>query len=406
MRGIGCISLLLTAALAGCGEGPALPIDVPGPPRDTCPPVLEPALGLGCIRDRYTSELAVQGDWAYTGTWGGLTRNGRPGNVLYVWNLGGAAPVLRDSIVVSGAETIGDVQVSDDGRLLVVATEYQPGSIIVYELADPARPRQLSRFASETTRAGVHTAKLARVDGRLYAFLSANPTPPRLVVVDLTDPAEPREVYAQAMGLPFIHDVFIRDGLLFTALWNAGLAIWDIGGGGRGGSPTAPVWVSSLNTVGGKVHNLHWLHDPASGERRFLLVGEEGPGSGAFGSSSSGDIHVVDLADLANPREVAFFRVPGAGTHNFSVDEARGILYAAYYNGGVRVLDVRGDLGGCTAAQRAADGRCSLGLMGRERRGFTQAGVFVWGVQWVGLHVYASDMLNGLWKLDAEGLRQ
>ena len=35
----------------------------------------------------------------------------------------------------------------------------------------------------------------------------------------------------------------------------------------------------------------------------------------------------------------------GAGAHNFSVDEAKGLLYAAYYNAGVRVLDVRGDLG-------------------------------------------------------------
>jgi hypothetical protein len=112
----------------------------------------------------------------------------------------------------------------------------------------------------------------------------------------------------------------------------------------------------------------------------------------------------VDVSDLANPREVAFFTVTGAGTHNFSVDEPNGFLYAAYYNGGVRVLDVRGDLGTCEAAAKAQDGRCNLQLMGREAaRGLLDRGmpVFIWGVQHVGAHVYASDMLNGLWKLES-----
>ena len=61
---------------------------------------------------------------------------------------------------------------------------------------------------------------------------------------------------------------------------------------------------------------------------------------------SSGDIHVVDVSDLAHPREVAFFHLDGAGTHNFWMDEAQQILYAAYYNGGVVALDVSGTLAG------------------------------------------------------------
>jgi hypothetical protein len=83
------------------------------------------------------------------------------------------------------------------------------------------------------------------------------------------------------------------------------------------------------------------------------------------------------------------------------VDETRGILYAAYYNGGVRALDVTGDLAGCTAAQKSSDGRCDLGLMGREiGHAFTDGqAVYVWGVQWINNSVFASDMLNGLWRL-------
>jgi hypothetical protein len=32
--------------------------------------------------------------------------------------------------------------------------------------------------------------------------------------------------------------------------------------------------------------------------------------------------------------------------------------------------------------------------------------VYVWGVQHVGDHLYAGDMLNGLWKLDVSHLRR
>jgi hypothetical protein len=146
------------------------------------------------------------------------------------------------------------------------------------------------------------------------------------------------------------------------------------------------------------------MHDAATGSKRWAFVGEEGPAS--IGSTSEGDVHVIDVSDLTRPREVAFFTVAGAGTHNFSVDEANGILYAAYYNAGVRALDVRGDLATCTPAQKSTDGRCNLSLMGRElARGLTNVGggVFVWGVHHDAATnaVYASDMLSGLWKLRA-----
>ena len=87
--------------------------------------------------------------------------------------------------------------------------------------------------------------------------------------------------------------------------------------------------------------------------------------------------------------------------HNFSVDESRGILYAAYYNGGVRAIDIRGDLSSCDAANQSPDGRCDLARMGREISHWMGDGysVYVWGVQLSGGRVYASDMLNGIWKL-------
>lgn len=380
-----CLGLLGVVSSIACNDSPV------DPPSSGS--AVMGVLGRGGVSERYTAEVWVHGNYAYTTTWG---NRGAAGNAVKIWDVSGAAPLLVDSLIVPGANTLGDVQVSDDGTLLVVATEFAPGSIMIYDRANPVKPTLITRYTTPRTNAGVHTAEVQRVNGRLYAFLSVDP-PARLVIVDITDPSAPLEVFTAPMGAPFIHDVFVRDGILFTALWDGGLSIWDLGGAGAG-SVASPRLIGNVGTAGGQVHNVWWYHPPG-GTKRYAFVGEEGPG--IVGSNASGDIHVVDVSDFAAPREVAFFSVPGAGTHNFSVDEARGILYAAFYNGGVRAIDITGDLSTCPATEKSADGRCDLARMGRELAHglLDSAPVFVWGVHLVAGKVYASDMLNGLWVL-------
>jgi hypothetical protein len=383
---------ILTCAifLLACGsDNPVTP--VPGSHDLTI-------FGTGRVSDRYTGEIWVKGNVAYTTTWGFRSA---PGNAVKIWDVLGEVPTLVDSLIVPNASTLGDIQASDDGQLLVVATEFSPGSIMIYSLANPVKPQLITRYTTALTDPGVHTAEVQRVNGRLYAFLCIDPSsvsPARLVIVDLTDPAAPTQVFTAVMGSPFVHDVFVRDGILITALWNQGITIWDIGGAG-GGTVANPIALGSVVTVGGQAHNVWWFHNAVTGEKRYAFVGEEG--HGAIGVSASGDIHVVDVSNFASPREIAFFHVDGAGTHNFSVDESRGILYAAYYNGGVRAIDITGDLSSCADADRSPDGRCDLAKMNRElAHGPNGMGpVYIWGVQLVGLRVYASDMLNGIWKL-------
>lgn len=392
----------LLVLCAACGGKDPTPVESQNPSPSV--PLAMTVVGRGNVVDRYTAEVWVRGDVAYTTTWGRRGAQQTPGNAIYIWNVSGSVPVLRDSVIVGdGVSTIGDVQTSDDGSLLVVPTELAPGAILVFDLSNPIKPLLLSRYTSTAITRGVHTCEVARVNGKLYAFLSINRTgtaPAYLEIVDLSIPSAPTSVKVQAMGNPFIHDVFVRDGILFTALWDDGLVLWDIGGGGKGGSVSNPVEIGRVRTVGGEVHNAWWYHDSVTGNKKYVFVGQEGPG--AVGSSSVGDIHVVDISNPATPTEVAFFTTDGAGTHNFSVDEARGFLYAAYYNAGVQVLDVRGDLGSCSSAARATDGRCNLALAGRHHaEGLRDVGTptYIWGVHYVSGFVYASDMLNGLWKL-------
>lgn len=194
-------------------------------------------------------------------------------------------------------------------------------------------------------------------------------------------------------GAIYHHDTFVRDGIAFVCAWSAGIRIYDVGNGVAGGSPASPKLISSIitsvNGVPGGVdaHNAWWFQNPTNGQKKYLFVGQEG--QGAIGSASSGDIHIVDVSNLAAPVEVGFIHVAGAGVHNFWMDEARQILYAAYYNGGVIAVDVSGTLSGDMSSRIIA--RNTPGGAGNT---------YTWGVQLSNGTLYAVDMLSGFWALD------
>jgi hypothetical protein len=416
--------LLISAVLfAACDEDGTSP-----DPVGNGEPISLPLLGTGVVNERFTAEVAASGNVAYTTTYGSRSHiSGLRGDVLKIWNVSANTPVLADSVKLEGVVTMSDVQISDDGQLLVVSTEVgniEHNGIFIFNRTNPIAPALIRKYTSANTAPGVHTVKLGRVNNRHYAFLNINPDQngSRLVILDITNPGAPVEVFMGRMGNPYVHDVFVRDGILMAAIWNDGLRIFDIGGGGRGGTPANPVVMSTIRTApcsvcgtGSSVHNVWWFHDPRTGAKRYAFVGEEGPGSiGA--QQSRGALHVVDVSDMGNPREVAIYEPDPtttangqiAGAHNFTMDEASGILYAAFYNAGVRALDVRGDLSACTQEQRSTAGLCDLRLMKREAGIAVSTGApkYVWGVARVGTALYASDMHNGLFKIDISGLQR
>src|SRR2546425_6959068 len=193
--------------------------------------------------------------------------------------------------------------------------------------------------------------------------------------------------------------MFVRDGIAFVFAWNSGVLIYDVGNGVKGGLPLCPVLISSLVTSasgisgGPAVHNGWWFWNPNTNEKKYLFIGQEGPAIGGIGVGSAGLIHVVDVSDLSNPHEVAYFHKAGTdstGTHNFWMDEQNQILYAAYYNGGVVALNVSGMLSG-DLSSRLID---SLRIGG-------QGNTYTWGVHLYNGSLYAIDMLSGLWQLTA-----
>jgi hypothetical protein len=161
--------------------------------------------------------------------------------------------------------------------------------------------------------------------------------------------------------------------------------ILDVGNGIVGGSPTNPVEVSRVD-LDGQTHNAWYWPDAG-----YVFVGEED-----FGTP--GIMHVVDVSDLRDPIEVASFAVPGTTPHNFWLDEGSGVLFLAWYENGVRALDVSGQLLGELDRQ----GREVFGVQydGPGLGCVSADGTCAWAPQ---LHeglLYVSDMNNGLVVLD------
>src|SRR3712207_425956 len=117
-RGVAPIgaALLLTALAGACGDSSGPPSGGGGDGSSM------EVVGHGAYSRRYTAEVAVRGNTAYTSTWG--MRGANWGNAIIVWDVSGPTPVLVDSVIVQPSiSTTGDVAVSDDGSLLIVATE-------------------------------------------------------------------------------------------------------------------------------------------------------------------------------------------------------------------------------------------------------------------------------------------
>ena len=336
-------------------------------------------VGRGDVTTRFTSDIWVHGDVAYTTTWGSRTVNSvtTSGNTLYVWDISDPAnPALSDSVAVD-AGTVNDVKIRADGTLGVIthagSTDGLNG-ITLLDLADPRHPTIIRRFTGSL--GGVHNVW---VDGSyVYAVGSG-----QLVIIDISDPSQPQEV--ALFSAP--HDVYVRNGLAFLSHWDAGLVILDVGNGMAGGSPTSPVEVGRAQTEGGNTHNAwYW---PDSG---YVFVGEE--------SGRPGVMHVVDVSDLTNPVEVATFAVPGDTPHNFWLDETRGILYMAWYSQGIRALDVTGELLG--ALDRQGREIASIDYAAPAVGCFSGSaamGTCTWAPQLHNGLIYLSDMNTGMWVL-------
>ena len=110
-----------------------------------------------------------------------------------------------------------------------------------------------------------------------------------------------------------------------------------------------------------------------------------------------GRLHVIDVSDLTRPRAVAYYEPKDGGTHNVWV--AGDTLYMGDYQGGLRVLDISGELRGDLLAQ----GREIAHVVTGDKNGATPNAPNAWGAIYRDGYIYVPDINSGLWIVKVEG---
>lgn len=359
------------------------------PPRRNVELVAHGVAPLGqATTDLWAFEGLDGRDYVYTGTYSG--------NLMYAWDVTDPSrPTIVDSVAFDGRR-VNDVKVNTARTIAIVTSEHaanRQNGLTVVDIREPAHPRKLAHFAEGLT-GGVHNTW---VSGDLvYAVHYGTRA---LHIIDISDPTRPHEV--GRWQLPnedrFLHDVMIEDGLAYLSYWNDGLVVLDVGNGVAGGTPTEPRFVSQYAyryRLGSEAYgNTH--HAIRYGN--YVFTGDEIFGCAECLNGPRGYIHVIDVTDIAHPREVAYYRVPEAGAHNIWAEDDK--LFIGYYQAGLRIVDVSGELRGDLYRQ----GREIGWFMTEDGTGSSPNATDTWGAQPFKGVIYASDGASGLWVTRLEG---
>ncbi|TVP75702.1 MAG: hypothetical protein EA352_07515 [Gemmatimonadales bacterium] len=366
-------------------------------------------LGQGRMDHRRTSDFwvfeGVDGrDYALTGTWGS-------GGWTYVWDVTDpTAIVMTDSIQVD-ARTVNDVKVSPDARYATLTLEGasdRRNGVVILDMANPAHPEIATEY-DEGLTGGVHNA--FPMDDYLYVLSAGE----RYLIVDMADLRNPVTVGEVDIPGSRIHDVWVHDGIAYSAEWQTGVVMTDVGNGRWGGSPENPVVVNTLALPGGNTHAVFPYYQEETG-RFYIFAGDEIIGRSGFAleggnnrapydpdvpgtgtpRNTAGYIHILDYTDPENPKKVARYHVPEYGTHNIWVEDD--ILYQAYYEGGLRVVDVSGELAGNLYEQ----GREIAVFKPNDPVGYVANAPTTWSAMPFKGNIFLSDANSGLWAVQLE----
>ena len=368
-------------------------------------------------RTRFSTEevwLHPNGKNAYLGS-------GAGGDVMYALDISDPTkPIVTDSIVTN-TRRVNDVMTFPDGKFLVFTREGasdRKNGIVICSIEDPAHPKIIAEFTEGVT-GGVHSVFVQKQEKFGTFLYLTNDGTGALHILDVNDPYKPKEVAVwKTEGRPdagrSLHDIDLRDGLLYASYWNDGMVVLDIGNGIKGGSPSNPQLVSQfkydLNALykhvesdggPGFIRGTHtaWRH------KNYVFIADE-----VFAASSQkgtkdasaarayGRLQVIDVSDITKPKSVAWYEPEHGGVHNVWV--LGDTLYMGAYNAGFRVFDIAGELRGDLRAQ----GREIAHMNTADMDGRTKNAANTWGVvvnPKDGL-AYVNDNYNGLWVVKIE----
>ena len=360
-------------------------------------------MGQGSVDDVHTSDLWVyEGldgrDYAVTGTWGG-------DGWAKFWDVTDPAAISMIAEIQVDARTVNDVKVSPDGRYAALSREgtstRRDGPVLV-DLADPMNPTIAGYIDDDRITGGVHN--MFATDDYLFALAGGD----KYIIFDVRDLENPRYVSEYNHPDSRIHDVWVYDGIAYSSEWGNGVVVVDVGNGRWGGTIEEPVFVTNVPYPVGRTHAAFPYYQESTG-KVYLFLGDEimsrrgaawsGPGLGSIPqqggtpSVTDGYIHIIDFTDPENPKDVARYHVPEFGTHNMWVEDD--MLYVAYYEGGVRAVDIGGELMGNLATQ----GREVAVFKAFDPQGYVANAPMAWGPQPHKGHLFFTDFNSGLWSI-------
>ena len=368
-------------------------------------------VGHGLITNVLTSDLWVwpgigkhKGkDFAVTGTWGS---NGE----AYFWDVTDPANMVIIDTVTVDARTVNDVKISEDGRVGVITREGasdRKNGFVILDVSDPYNVTISAAYNDDMT-GGVHNAFI--YENHVYAVNNGR----KYDIINIDDPKKPFRVGVYELDTPghSIHDVWIEDGIAYSSNWADGVHAVDVGGlkfdetdrsskrfnpllakAGQG-SPSNPIHLADLKDPNGHNHAAFPFKSQST-EKFYIVGGDEWfpwryPGK-PRPYQPRGGFHFLDFTDIENPKEEAVYTITEAGSHNHWIQGDT--LIAAYYNAGLRIVDISGDLLGDLYRQ----GREIAFYMSSQTDGHIPNSTNVWGaIPYKGL-IYFTDMYSGLY---------
>ncbi|MFN1835480.1 LVIVD repeat-containing protein [Balneola sp. MJW-20] len=362
-------------------------------------------VGHGEVLDVHTSDLwvweGVDGrDYAITGTWGA---NGD----AYFWDVTDPSNMFTIDTVRVDARTVNDVKINEAGTVAVITREGasdRKNGIVILDVSDPSNVSILSEYNKELT-GGVHNAFI--YENHVYAVNNGT----RYDIINIDDPRNPQTVGRFELDTPghSIHDVWIEDGIAYSSNWSDGVVAVDIGSntadgtpeqmGVAGGSPENPVMLGSYSYPSGWNHAAFPFKSESTGDF-YVIAGDEAFPNGLPSRENpvgaAGWIHFVKFDGWDSPKEVARYEIPEAGTHNFWV--VGDLLFVAYYNAGLRIVDISGELMGNLYEQ----GREIARFEPNHPDALIPNSPFTWGPQPYKGHIFISDWNSGIWAIKLE----
>jgi len=368
--------------------------------------------GHGLITDVLTSDLWIwpgigkhEGkDFAVTGTWGS---NGE----AYFWDVTDPANMKIIDTVTVDARTVNDVKISEDGRVGVITREGasdRKNGFVILDVSDPYNVTISAAYNKDMT-SGVHNAFI--YENHVYAVNNGR----KYDIINIDDPKKPRWVGAYELDSPghIIHDVWIEDGIAYSSNWADGVVAVDIGAkkhkesdrsksqfnpllakAGQG-SVSNPVKLAEMKDPTGRNHAAFPFLSESTG-KFYIVGGDENFPWGVMAtqnkpSNPRGAYHFLNFSDPSNPTEDAIYQVPEAGSHNLWI--YGDILLAGNYQGGLRIVDISGELLGDIYKQGREIGH----FLSYHKDGRIPNAPMVWGAQPYKDYVFFTDMNSGLY---------